>query len=131
MEKYDGTCLISISIQFVDIGQISNKFDLLYCYKSNILYSDCPKTFKTDLNVNVPTILGNLKHNQGLYMGLLYSDISFNYQPGLVIGYNKYSGNDRLEDMYDNLKLSTTSVGFINKYNFLNMDIIVLCPMQN
>jgi hypothetical protein len=99
-------------------GQISNKIDLLVYYKSGIFYSNSTKNYKTDFNVNVPTVLGNLENNQGFYMGFLYSEISFNYQPGLVIGYNKYYGNKRLEDMYDNLKLSTTSVGFVNKYNF-------------
>jgi hypothetical protein len=108
-----------LSINFLISGQIRNKIDILTAYKSNIYYSSFPKDYRNNLGVKVPTVLGNLKSNQGFCAEFLYSYLSFNYQPGIIISYNSYTVNSSLIDLYDNLKLTTASFGLINKFNFL------------
>lgn len=108
-----------LSINFLISGQIKNKIDILTAYKSNIYYTSFPKDYRNNLGVTVPTVLGNLKSNQGFCLEFLYSYLSFHYQPGIIFSYNSYAGNNSLIDMYNNLKFTTASFGLINKYNFL------------
>jgi len=116
-----------ISIHFSMFGQIDNKIDILVNYKSNI-YNSFPSEFRNSDGVLIPTILGDLEKNQAFNFGILYSDLSFKYQPGIVIGFNSYRVNSKVNNMYHKLKFSSTSIGFINKFNLIKNDHFIVAP---
>jgi hypothetical protein len=117
------------------IGQIKNELDIHFKYRISFQSDSFPNNYlDEDYGYNgyiSPTLLGNVKVGTSFEAGVLYSGLSFYFQPSINIAYTNYYGNDQLLKKFNNLKFRSYSISIGGKFNLVNYSKSSIIPYFN
>ncbi len=99
-------------------SQIKNKYDFHVKYQINNITSNLDQTYIDNrYGTELPTVLGNLKNNYSYEIGLLNSNYSYFFQPGVIYSQMKYSGNGSLQNPLNDYHITSYALGLQCKFN--------------
>lgn len=109
-------------------GQIKNKFDIHFKYNIGLPVGTTNDYLDMEYGYISPTIMGNVETFASFEAGLLYSGLSFFFQPSLNIGFTDFSANHQLLGKFNNLHLKNLSLSIGGKFNLVNYSKVSHIP---
>jgi hypothetical protein len=108
-------------------GQIRNRYDIHFKYLNHAVIAETDYIHDY-YYMELPAILGNLGRNQGYEIGLLFSGYSYFIQPGIFFTHLNYSGNRKLNEIYNDIQLKSYGIGLGGKINILGYEHQLATP---